>query len=411
MKKGKITAIDLGITKVKCVVSEIDSQGKINILGFGESEAQGFNRGIIVDSERALESLKSAITEVENKTQIKVKKTKIVVGLQGDHIKELEGEGGKDDFIKPVQEEDIREIKRKAQRLSLSPEITVWQLIPLEYSIDGVSGIKQPLGMSVYNKLTLKALLLTIPKSSLITIIELLQELELRKFELVFQNAINGFGVCDEEELERGVAVLDIGGGLNFSVYKNGEYRTGFNLPLGGITITNDIALVFLTPYHYGEKIKKEFGVATRKLITNDLPIDIIDYQGKINKRITQSQLSQVIEYRLRELFQLAKQKYEEREKGILPLNIVVIGGVANTPGIVKLVEEIFYLPARVGFSQTMKEKISLNEFTDPSFATLISLIEYKLKKKDYQPVKDIDFFDKMKNWIKKKFTSILGEE
>uniref|UniRef100_A0A7V4E3A4 Cell division protein FtsA n=1 Tax=candidate division WOR-3 bacterium TaxID=2052148 RepID=A0A7V4E3A4_UNCW3 len=411
MKKERITAIDLGVTKIKCAISEIDLQGKINILGFSESETKGFDKGIITDSEAALESLRSVISEIENETQIKVKKTKIVIGLQGEHIKELPGESNKDDFTKPVQAEDIYEIKRKAQRISLPSEIIVWQLIPLEYSIDGLSGIKQPVGMPVFNKLTLKALLLTIPKSCLATIVELLHQLDLRKFELIFQNATIGLGVCDEEELMRGVAVLDIGGGLNFGIYKNNEYQAGFSLPFGGIAVTTDIALVFLTPYHYAEKIKREYGVAKKEYIINDVPINIINYQGKVTRRINQSQLSQVIECRLRELLLLAKAEYEKRlVEEILPLNIVITGGVANTPGIDKLAEEIFSLPTRIGFSPTIKEKISPPEFTNPQFATLIGLISYKLKKKDYQPVRDIDFFDKIKIWIKRKFNFILEE-
>ncbi|MEO0097084.1 MAG: cell division protein FtsA [candidate division WOR-3 bacterium] len=412
MRKKIITTLDLGITTVKCLISEIDPQEKINILGFGESEIKGFDKGIVIDSERAYESLKLAVTEAEQKAQIKVKKTTIIVGLQGEYIKELRGESGKDDFTRPVQEEDLVEVKRKAQRISLPSEFVVWQLIPLEYIIDGMVGIKKPLKMPVYNKLTLKALLLTIPRSSLKTIVEIFQELEFRKFELIFQNAIIGLGVCEEEELDRGVAILDIGGGVNFGIYKNGEYQVGFNLNLGGVSITNDIAVVFLTPFHYAEKIKKEFGLASRDAVIDDLPIEIINYSGEIKKRITQSQLSQVIEYRLREILCLVKQEYEKiKEEKTLPLSIVVTGGVANTTGIAKLVEEIFSLPTRVGFHQSIKEKILPSDFVNPKYATLIGLVEYKLKKKDYLPVKDVDFFDKIKNWIKKRFKLFLGEE
>lgn len=412
MKKKIITAIDFGVTTVKCLISEIDSQEKINILGFGESESEGFNKGVVVDSEKARESLKSAIIKAEQNAQIKVKKTKIIAGLQSEYIKELRGESGKDDFTRPVQEEDIIEVKRKVQRISLPPELVVWQVIPLEYSIDGIEGIRQPLRMPVYNKLTLKALLLTIPRSSLNTIIEIFQELELRKFELVFQNAVIGLGVCEEDELNKGVTILDIGGGINLGIYKNGEYQIGFSLPFGGVSITNDIALVFLTPFHYAEKIKKEYGVASRNNVVEDLPIEIINQRGESKKRIVKSQLSQVIEYRLREILYLTKQEYEKiKEERNLPLNIVITGGVANTPGIAELVEEIFSLPARIGFHPTIKEKISPGDFINPSYATLIGLIQYSLKKKNYLPIKDIDFFDKMKNWIKKRFTSFFGEE
>lgn len=412
MRKRIITALDLGITAVKCLICEVDTQEKINVLGFGEIEAKGFDKGIIVDSEKALESLKSAVVEAEQKAQIKVKKTKIIAGLQNEYIKELRGESIKDDFTRPVQEEDIIEVKRKAQRISLPPELVVWQLIPLEYIIDGVEGIKQPLRMPVYNKLILKALLLTIPRSSLKTIIDVFQELEFRKFELVFQNAAIGFGVCEEEELNRGVAILDIGGGVNFGIYKNGEYQIGFSLPFGGVSITNDIAMVFLTPFHYAEKIKKEYGVASRAAVIEDLPIEIINYLGESKKWITQSQLSQVIEYRLREILYLVKQEYEKiKEEKLLPLSIVITGGVANTPGLVKLVEEIFSLPTRIGFYPSIEKKISPSEFVNPRYATLIGLIEYKLKKKNYLPIKDTDFFDKIKNWIKKRFTSFFKEE
>ncbi len=412
MKKRIITTLDLGITTVKCLISEIDAQEKINILGFGESETEGFNKGIVVDSEKAYESLRLAVTEAEQKAQIKVKKTNVIIGLQSDYIKELHSESSKDDFVRPVQEEDLIEVKRKAQRISLPAELVIWQLIPLEYTIDGMRGIKQPLKMSVYNKLTLKALLLTIPRSSLKTIVEILEGLEVRKFELIFQNAVIGLGVCEEKELDRGVAVLDIGGGVKFGIYKNGEYQIGFNLNLGGVSITNDIAMVFLTPFYYAEKIKKEYGVAFSEAINDDLPIEIINHSGEIRKRITLSQLSQVIEYRLREILYLVKQEYEKiKEEAILPLNIVITGGVANTPGIAKLVEEIFSLPTRVGFHQLIKEKISPSNFVNPRYATLIGLIKYKLKKKNYLPVKEMDFFDKIKNWLKKRLTLLLGEE
>ncbi|MEO0121589.1 MAG: cell division protein FtsA, partial [candidate division WOR-3 bacterium] len=341
MKKEIITTIDLGITTIKCLISETDLQERIHILGFGEAEAKGFSRGVVIDSDKACESLRSAITEAEQKAKIKVKKTKIVAGLQGEYIKELRGESGKDDFtrtVQKVQEEDIIEIKRKIQKIHLPQELVIWQLIPLEYTIDGVEGITQPLKMSVFNKLTLKALLLTIPRSSLKTIIEIFYELELKKFEFVFQNAVIGLGVCEEDELTKGVAILDIGGGVNFGIYKNGEYQIGFNLPIGGVSITNDIAVVFLTPFPYAEKIKKEYGMASRENVIEDLPIEIINHSGKTKRRITQSQLSEVIEYRLREILYLTKQEYEKIKNGkILPLSIVVTGGVANTPGIERL--------------------------------------------------------------------------
>jgi cell division protein FtsA len=209
-----------------------------------------------------------------------------------------------------------------------------------------------------------------------------LDHLELKAESLVLQPQAVSLAVSEPEDRDLGIAIVDIGGITNISIFKDGVLRFYKTLPLGGENITKDISIGLRTPYKKAEEIKKLYGTATISCVEHDQPIIIEDISGRANKQISQRLLSSIIEPRVEEILQhvemtLRNSCYVDGLSG----GIILTGGTSMLKGIDLLAEQIFRLPVKIGTIRANGDAQS--QLSDTNFTTAVGLIRYGLNGKD----------------------------
>jgi cell division protein FtsA len=378
-KSKKLLGLDIGTTKIACVIAEIDNSGKLNILGHGISMPEGFRNGVVINLERAVDSAAEAIGQAEKSANLRAKNCEIYVGIAGEYIKHLPSIGTVPvkNPAKGISEKDINEVIRQAQTIRLPNDEQIIHLIPNQYIVDGQKGIRNPIGMFGF-RLEVEALLVIGTVSAIENIHRVLDHLELKAESLVLQPQAVSLAVAEPEDKDLGIAIVDIGGMTNVSIFKDGVLRYYKTLPLGGENLTKDISIGLRTPYKKAEEIKRVYGTAMISSIEHDEPIIIEDISGRVNKQISQRLLTSIIEPRLEEILQhvdnaIRETGYAESLSG----GVILTGGTSLLKGIDLLAEQIFRLPVKIGKPQIIDDTQGEGIMTD--FTTAIGLVRYGL--------------------------------
>lgn len=398
-KPKKILGLDIGTTKIACVIAELDSNGKFNYLGNGITAPDGFRKGVVVNLEKAVASVAECIGVAEKAANSKAKNCSVYVGICGEYIKHLNSVGTVPvkNPSKGISDKDIAEVIRQAQTIRLPNDEQIIHLFPNQFIVDGQKGIRNPVGMFGF-RLEVEALLIIGTVTAIENIHRVLDHLELKADSLVLQPQAISYVVAEPEEKDLGIAIIDIGGITNISIFKDGVLRFYKTLPLGGDNLTKDISIGLRTPYKKAEEIKKIYGVANISVVEHDQPITIDDINGKINKQISQRLLTSIIEPRLEEILQHID--ITIREAGysdILSAGAILTGGTSMLKGIDAVAEQIFRLPVRIG-------KAPYAENLDSSYITAAGLVRYALNGKDYYTPNSVSVFTSIFDKIKEFF-------
>lgn len=382
-KNKKILGLDIGSSKIVCAIGETDTSGKLKIIGQGISVPEGFRSGLVINLERAVVSVAQAIEQAETMANVRAKNCQIYIGISGSYIKLLPsiGTAPVKNPTKGIQDKDISECLRQAQAFRLPPDEQIIHLIPNQFIVDGQKGIRNPLGMFGV-RLELDALLIIGTVSAVENLHRVLDHLELKAESLVLQPQAISLTVAEPEDKELGIAIVDIGGNTNLSIFKDGVLRYYKTLTLGGDNLTKDISIGLRTPYKKAEEIKKLYGRAMISCIDHDEPIVIEDMSGRVNRQISQRLLTSIIEPRMEEILQHCDSAI--REAGFadaLSGGIILTGGTSLLKGIDLLAEQIFRLPVKIGTNHIVSDQTEI--IADPTYFTALGLIRYGLIRND----------------------------
>ncbi|MGB9742192.1 MAG: cell division protein FtsA [candidate division WOR-3 bacterium] len=384
-KVRRITAIDIGTTKIVCMIAEVDSTGKTEIKGYGVSPPDGFRLGVVVSLDKATESFTGAIEQAEKMAQCRIGTGPVFTSITGDHIKHLPGLGAVP-VSRPtrgIQLRDIEDVIRQAQTIRLPNDEQILHVIPTQFIVDGQKGVRNPLGLFGV-RLEVEALLIIGAVTAIANIYRVLERLEIKNRALVLQSLATSYGVCDEQDKELGVVIIDIGGVIDVSIYREGEIRWTKMLPAGAANITKDVAIGLRTSYQQAEIVKREFGVAMAGMIERDEALTIEDASGRGPKQVSRRLLASIIELRVEELLNLADAEIRKSQLADgLSGGVILTGGGAQLPGIDILAEQICGMPVKIGRPERIngpREVVS-----NPAFATAVGLIRCAVEGKSSQ--------------------------
>jgi cell division protein FtsA len=403
-KVKKILGLDIGTTKIACAIAETDSNGKLDILGQGTSSPEGFRNGIVINLERAVVSVAQAIEDAEKIANTRAKNCHIYIGICGSYIKHFPSVGTVPvkNPSKGITQKDISECIRQAQAIRLPPDEQIIHLIPNQFIVDGQKGVRNPIGMFGV-RLELDALLIIGTVSAVENIHRVLDHLELKAESLVLQPQAISLTVTEPEDKDLGIAIVDIGGNTNLSIYKDGVLRYYKTLPLGGENLTKDISIGLRTPYKKAEEIKKLYGTAMISCIEHDEPIIIEDMSGRVNRQISRRLLTSIIEPRLEEILQHVDSAI--RETGFaegLSGGVILTGGTSMLKGIDILAEQILQLPVKIGTNRLITDEQT--KISDTTYYTALGLIRYGLNGKDIYVPPTENVFSQLAGMIKQLF-------
>ncbi|MCF7934811.1 MAG: cell division protein FtsA [Synergistales bacterium] len=343
-----LVGLDIGASKVVVVVAERDEQsGEALIIGVGQARSMGIRKGLIVNLEQAVRSVEQALDDARQMVGLPLDEATVAFGGSGVKSVTSRGMVSLGRVPRQITVEDIERVIEAAQtEVNVASNLCVLHTIPVEYSIDGNSGIDDPLGMTgVRLEIELQSLILsTAVVQNVITCIE---RAGIQVRGLIIKPLASALGVLTSEDVSVGAVIIDVGGGAtSVAVYADGKPKRLSVIPVGGDHITNDLAAVLRIPIGKAEALKKEVSLDEAEESLSD----ILEFETRGKQcTCTVREVVDVITCRLEELFgTLVSKELQTAKIPLLPGGVILTGGVARMSGIEHLVSELLDMPARV---------------------------------------------------------------
>ncbi len=394
-KNSIIVGLDVGTSKVCAVVGELTERG-VEVIGVGSHRSQGLRKGVVINIESTVESIKKAVEEAELMAGCEV--NSVFAGIAGGHIKGFNSHGIVAVKNKEVTQRDVDRVIDAAKAVAIPMEREVLHILPQEYVIDSQDGIKEPLGMSGV-RLEAKVHIVTGAVTSAQNIIKCCNRAGLNVADIVLEPLASAEAVLTPEERELGVALVDMGGGTtDLALFHDGAVKHTAVLAIGGNHLTGDIAAGLRTPIAEAELIKQRYGCARASMVTKDERVEVPSVAGRNCRTLSRQILCEIIEPRLDEIFQLMlREIIKSGYEGSLASGIVMTGGSTLLPGMIEMAEQVFGMPVRLGVPAHVGGLIDV--VSSPIYATGVGLVLYGMKRQDknFFRIRDDNLFHKVR--------------
>jgi cell division protein FtsA len=407
-KKGGeiIVGLDIGTTKICAIVGEVTDSG-IDIIGIGSHPSKGLRKGVVVNIETTVQSIQRAIDEAEAMAGTEI--THVYTGIAGGHIKSFGGRGVVALKDREVREADIARVIEQAKTVNIPVDREVIHVLPQEFIVDDQAGIREPLGMTGA-RLEAKVHIVTGAVASAQNIIKCANRAGLNVSDIVLQPLASSEAVLTEEEKELGVCLVDIGGGTtDIAIFQNGSIVHTAVIALGGHNLTNDVAVGLRTPMDHAERIKQKYGCSLTSLVDKAEMIEVPSVGGRDPRSMGRTILSEILEPRVEEIFQLVHHEVERNGfSELLTSGVVITGGSTLLPGMTELAEEIMGVPVRRGVPRGIGGLVDV--VRSPVYATGVGLVVYGARHQDRSMfrIRDENVFKKVKRrmgeWLQEVF-------
>jgi cell division protein FtsA len=413
-RENIIVGLDIGTTKICAIVGEIkethrsDGLPSVDIIGIGTHPSRGLRKGVVVNIESTVESIKKAVEEAELMAGVQIQS--VYAGIAGGHIQGFNSRGVIAVKDREVTKADLDRVIDAARAVAIPLDREVLHVLPQEFIVDDQDGIKDPLGMSGV-RLEAEVHIITGAVTSAQNIIKSVNRAGLEVIDIILQPLASSEAVLTPEEKDLGVTLVDIGGGTTdiATFVEGGVWHTAV-LGIGGNHLTSDVAIGLRTPAAEAEKIKIKYGCAMTAMVQGDETIEVPSVGGRPPRVLSRQILSEIIEPRAEEIFGLVAREikrtgYEER----VASGVVITGGTAILPGMVELAERVLDLPVRRGAPTNIGGLADI--VNNPMYATGVGLILYALKtqgERDSHRFRDRRLFYKvagrMREWVQEFF-------
>jgi len=371
-----IVGLDIGTTKIACLVGRKTEHGKIEILGYGKSDSVGVTRGVVSNIEKTVASIRAAVEEAEQNSDVEIKV--VNVGIAGQHIKSLQHRGlrTRDNLDDEICRDDIDALVNDMYKLVMLPGEQIIHVLPQEYTVDNEQGIRDPIGMSGI-RLEANFHIITGQMAAARNIYKCVARAGLKVDQLILEPLASSEAVLSAEEKEAGVALVDIGGGTtDIAIFQDGIIRHTAVIPFGGNVITDDIKQGCTIMQNQAEQLKRKFGSSLAVEMKDSEIVCIPGLRGRDPKEISLKNLASIIQARMEEIVEHVY--YEIRSSGLekqLIGGIVITGGGSQLRHITQLFEYVTGMDCRIGYPNEHVAKAPNKELISPLFATGVGLV------------------------------------
>ena len=378
-KNSIVVGLDIGTSKVCAVIGEMTENG-VEIIGVGFHPSQGLRKGVVINIEGTVNSVKKAIEEAGLMAGCEIHS--VFTSISGGHIKAFNSHGIVAVKNKEVTQRDLERVIDAARAVAIPMDRDVIHVLPQDYIIDDQDGIREPLGMSGV-RLEAKVHIVTGAATSAQNIVKCCNRTGLNVAEMVLAPLAAAEAVLTDEERELGVVLIDVGGGTtDIAIYHDGTVKHTAVVGLGGNHVTNDIAAGLRTPFNDAERIKRRHGCARASMVNDDERVDVPSVAGKGPSSVSRQILCEIIEPRLDEIFELVRKEVAKSGfEGALTSGIVITGGSMLLPGAVEMAERSFGLPVRLGLPARVRGLIDI--IGNPTYATGVGLVLHGMKRQE----------------------------
>ncbi len=405
-----VVGLDIGTTKVCAIVAEMSGGPGVDIIGLGHSPSRGLRKGVVVDIEATVDSIRRAVEDAELMAGVEI--ASAFVGIAGGHIKGINSRGvvAVSSKNREVSRQDIDRVIDAAKAVALPVDREVIHVLPQEFIVDDQGGIREPLGMTG-SRLEAEVHIVTGAVASAQNIIKCASKAGLEVQDIVLQQLASAEATLTPEEKELGCILVDVGGGTtDVAVFVEGSIYHTAVLAVGGELLTNDIAIGLRTPQPEAESLKRKYGCALASMTRPDEKVEVPSVGGRRPRVLTRQTLCEIIQPRLEELFSLVDREvrragYAARVNG----GVVVTGGSSIMEGVPELAEQIFDMPVRRGIPRGVGGLTDV--ISNPMYATGVGLGLYGAAhrhRRKFRKITDRNIFDKVVDRMKEWFGEIF---
>ncbi|RMD47736.1 MAG: cell division protein FtsA [Aquificota bacterium] len=407
MKKNNVlVSIDLGTSKTTVLVGDFDDTGELNIVGLGNTESNGIDKGIVVKPKDAILGLKKSIYDAETSSGVRIDSA--IVNIGGQHLESK----NISDFLtfgsnqKEIDEIDILTLVDKVSERVNQEQYKVIHIIPKKFILDDEDEVIDPKGF-IASKILGEFHVVLCKVNTYANFKKVIESAGIKVIDFVANPIASAASTLYQEEKEMGVLLIDIGGGTtDIAVLKNGSFEFIKTIPVGGNRITLDIAHRFRISKSDAEELKIDFGLAIVEALTENKILEINPIGSEEIIEISQYELVDTIEARLEEIFNIVKQEVEAANL-LDKINggVVITGGVANTPYIKELAASIFNTDVRIGKPKDYRgfsDKLNYPEYSTPIGIMLFKKNNFNFEKKSVAIKEESDILSILKNILEK---------
>jgi cell division protein FtsA len=399
---GPFGVLDIGSTKIACLIGRAESDGRLRALGFGWQKGRGVKSGGIVDLDEAERAIRAAVGAAEDMADMRLKSVYVNLSCGQPESRLFNVQWPVDG--RAVTAEDVKRVVKEARSRAMADGRETIHALPLSFSTDETPGVIDPRGLFC-ETLTAQLHVIDAGNTAVRTLAACLSRCELDISALISAPMASGLAALVGDERELGATVIDMGGGTTtMAVFAEGQVLHTAQLPIGGMHVTNDIARMLSTSVAHAERLKALYGNVQgspddeREL----LPVPQVGEDEHQIAKIPRSLLINVIRPRLEEIFELVKDRLETAGLG----RAVLTGGASQLGGVRELAAQMLERNVRLGKPNAM---IGLpDSATAPNFATLAGLLAFATG--DGQTMHDIDFDTERTNGLFSRFVNFLKD-
>ncbi len=364
--------LDVGTSMVRAIVGMVDTHetGQLSVIGHGAAKNSGMRRGVVVHLDDVSEAILQAVSEAERISGVHLQNA--TVNINGTHISGINSEGviAISNADREITVDDRFRVEEAAAILKLPSNREIIQVFAKNYRVDGQDNIKDPVGMHGV-RLEADTHIVTAATPNLKSLLTSLERAHLKPNHVTVSSLAAAEAVLTRQQKEAGTLLLDIGAGTtNLVVVEDGEIHYVSVLPIGGLHLTNDLAIGLKTDLDVAEAVKLRYATLDTPRTTR---INL-DYDGKTQTFQT-AEIKMITEARMEETLELIDKELKKIQRSHkLPGGVTIVGGTAKLPGLAAFAREQLQLPARIGSLQPLQGLVDVVD--DPSFATAIGLMQ-----------------------------------
>lgn len=386
-----VAGLDIGTTKIACIVGRKNEQGKLEIMGMGKAKSDGVSRGVVTNIQRTVDSIKAAVQQAEDSAGVEI--TTVNVGIAGQHIRSMHHRGmiTRQSLEQEIRQQDIDQLIDDMYKLAMVPGEEIIHVLPQEYMVDSETGIKDPIGMSGV-RLEANFHIITGQVTAARNINKCVARANLEVTELILEPLASADAVLSAEEKEAGIVLVDIGGGTtDIAIFSDHIIRHTAVIPFGGNVITDDIKMGCSILRDQAELLKSRFGSALASENKENEVVCIPGLRGRDPKEISLRNLANIIQSRMEEIldhvyFEIKNSGLEKQLSG----GIVLTGGGAQLKHLRQLTEYVTGMSTRIGYPNEHLANSKVEDVTSPLFATGVGLVlrgfDYLDRRRNHQP-------------------------
>ncbi|TYP54936.1 cell division protein FtsA [Thermosediminibacter litoriperuensis] len=373
-----MASLDLGSSKVCCMIGEISRSGEIDIIGYGMAPTTGIKKGNIVNIEAMVRSIVEAVEQAEQMSNAKV--SGVLVGISGNNVTIINNRGvvaiPRSD--REITLQDVERVLQVARIVAIPPDREIIEVLPKQFIVDGCDGIRDPVGM-VGTRLEVEASIITGQLTAIQNVVRCVQKAGLEVEGVVLKSLAAREILLSDDELDMGVALVDVGAGTTeITVFRGDNIALYSLIPLGGDYITNDIAIGLRLPYSQAEAIKRRYACAMVSLASDKPDIEIQSIGESTTRKISQKELAAIIEPRVQEIISLIYKELKNMNyRAVLAAGAVLSGGgLLHMRGALEMAQKMLGIPVRAARTDMYGY--------DHTFTVALGLLYYGYKQRSF---------------------------